>query len=198
MNTTIKSSLAFAALLAILGCDTDPAEYRFGENITGLRFEMYHESEGIHPSQVTLENERNPFRDANIGFETKFAILAEGGNAGAFYAWATLLARQPTGEHQFYTALKLADIYIAGEVDEADLETVRTMAIAGYQTVLDEFPDSVTFDATGTIAIRLATLAYKGIVALGGVVEGDWVLVTTPDGGEEAIQGGGDSRPGDE
>ncbi len=189
----MKKLLIIAIALIVVGCDTDPVEFRFGENITGLRFELFDESEGIHPSEVVLINENNPFRNVAISNESKFKILAEGGNAGGFYAWATLLARIPTGEHQFYAGQKLADIFAANEVDEEDLETVREMAVAGYQSVLDNFPDSVTFDATGTLSFRLATPAYKGIVELGARVQGDWVLVTTPDGGEEAVQGGGDT-----
>lgn len=183
--------LAMVIAAAALGCDTTPVEYRFGDNLTGLRFEIFDDTEGVHPSKVVLDNERNPFRNVTIGAKTKFAILNEGGNAAAFYAWATLLARTPTGEHQFYTARKLADVLAANEVEEGEQATVRKMALAGFQAVLDHFPDSVTFDVTGTRSFRLATPAYKGIVALGGKVQGDWILVTTPDGGEEAIRGQG-------
>ena len=76
----------------------------------------------------------------------------------------------------------------------ANRDAVKTMAIRAYQSVLDNFPDSVSFDATGTVSFRLATPAYKAIVARGGKVEGDWVLVTTPDGRDEAVQGGRDLK----
>ena len=56
--------------------------------------------------------------------------------------------------------------------------------------MLDEFPDAVTYDATGTIAYELAPQAYAGIVALGGVVEGDWVLITNKDGSTTLINTG--------
>ena len=87
---------------------------------------------------------------------------------------------------QFYAALNLQLIYDR-ELAPADRrEWVRAQAIRGFQTVLDVFPDSVTWDASGTIAYDLATMAYKAIVALGGVPEG-WILVETADGGERAI-----------
>jgi hypothetical protein len=191
-------SVALLAL-AVVACDAEPAPaWRFGVNITGLHFELYDDSEGIHPSDVVLDNPRNPFRDTFIGEEAKWEILSEGGNAGGFYAWATLLARDPTGENQFYAAVKLAHIYAAGEAPEGQRETVRLMAIAAFQSVLDNFPDSVTYDATGTIPSRLATPAYLAIEELGGRPAGGWVLVATPAGGQEAVQGGDDVRPLDE
>jgi hypothetical protein len=172
----------------------DSREAVFGENITGITFEFFNETEGIHPSNVVLNNRRNPFRNRPISDDMKFDILANGGNAGAFYAWATLLARQPTGEHQHFTAIKLRDIYNAREVEGVEREQVRQMAIAGFQAVLDFFPDSVTFDVTGTQKFRLATPALLGILDLNGDVEGDWVLIEDANGEPVAIKGSGATR----
>ncbi len=176
--------------LFVGACDTSPAQNRYGFNVSGLTFEVFDDTEGIHPSQVVLVNERNPFRNVSIDLEASFDILANGGNAGAFYAWATLLARTPTGERQFFAAQQLANIYEAEEVDEEDLETVRLMAIAGFQAVLDDFPSDVTFDATGNIPFELATPAYLGIDDLGGRVEGGWILVDSPTGPKAVKQSG--------
>lgn len=181
---------ALLLLLAAAGCG-DEGDARFGQDIGAVRFEFFDDDEGIHPSKVVLDNPRNPFRYAAVGAETKWDILANGGNAGAFYAWATLLAREPNGEHQYYTAVKLRDIFEAGEVEGPDLEKVRQMAIAGFQVVLDEFPDAVTFDATGTQAFRLATPSLIGILDLNGDVEGDWVLVVDRNGELVAVKGAG-------
>jgi len=180
--------VAFA--LAAGGCGDD-GEFQFGENISGLQFQFYSADEGIHPSKVVLQNPRNPFRFAAIGSDTKWDILGNGGNAGAFYAWATLLAREPTGEHQYYTATKLRDLFESGEVQGPNREKLRQMAIAGFQSVLDAFPDSVTFDPTATQAFRLATPALKGILDLNGDVLGDWILVPDQNGELVAIKGAG-------
>jgi len=170
----------------------DTQEYRFGFNTTGIQFELFDPSEGVHPSKITLQNSRNPFRDTGVSEDVKFDILANGGNAGAFYAWATLLANIETGEHQYYTAVKLRDIYEANEVEnEEQRETVRQMAINGFQKVLDCFPDSVTFEATGTFSFRVATLAYQEILELRGVPEGDWILVTDSRGDPMAVRSTG-------
>ena len=176
-------------VLAVACGDTE--EYRFGFNTTGIQFELFNETEGIHPSEVTLDNPRNPFREFNIGEDTKFEILDDGGNAAAFYAWATVLAGQPTGENQFYTATKLRDIFLANEVPQEDQAIVRQMAIEGFQRVLDCFPDSVFFDTTGTFSRRLATPAYVEILVLGGAPEGDWILTQDIHGNAQAVRSTG-------
>jgi hypothetical protein len=187
-----RSSLLCAALaLGGLGCDVEAPRYRFGENLGELRFELYDETVGIHPSKSVLEDPNNPFRTWPVGDATKFAIEASGGDVAAFYAWATLLARAPYGELQFYAARGLADIYGSSQAPEEDLPKVREMAIAGFQSVLDNFPDAVTFDATGTTAYELATPSFHAIQDLGGAVTGGWVLVSNTDGAPVAVRGGG-------
>jgi hypothetical protein len=189
-SSTIKSS-AIILLLFAAACGDDP-QYRFGENITGLEFELFDPTEGIHPSKVTLNNPRNPFRDTVISDEVKFDILSNGGNAGAFYAWAALLANIAIGENQYGVATKLRDIYLANEVaTPEERETVRQMAINAFQAILDCFPDQLLFDATGTFGLRLSTLAYNEILELGGVPQGDWILVTNSRGQPEAVRSTG-------
>jgi len=186
----IKCLFVGLALLAA-ACGGDNEQYRFGFNTTGIQFELFNETEGIYPSEVTLDNPRNPFREFAIGEDTKFDILDDGGNAAAFYAWATVLANQPTGENQFYTATKLRDIFLANEVPQQDRQIVRQMAIEGFQRVLDCFPDSVFFDVTGTFSRRLATLAFIEILELGGAPEGDWILVEDSNGNPTAVRSTG-------
>ncbi|MFW2389689.1 MAG: hypothetical protein ACN4G0_15230 [Polyangiales bacterium] len=177
--------------MLIASCGEAP-EYRFGENITRLEFELFDPTEGIHPSKVTLDNPRNPFRDIVISDDLKFDILVNGGNAGAFYAWASLLATIAIGENQYGVATKLRDIYLANEVaTPEERETVRLMAIDAFQAILDCFPDQLLFDPTGTFGFRLSTLAYNGILELRGVPQGDWVLITNSRGEPEAVRSTG-------
>lgn len=181
--------------VVLAGACIESGEYRYGENVTGLRFEIFDEDEGIHPADVTLTNPRNPFRDHPIGEETKFLLLAQGGNAAGFYAWATLLARAPSGENQFYTATKLHDVAVSGELSSAE-EVCRVTRMAGraYQAVLDFFPDSVSYLEDGT-PFYLAPLAYRGIEDLGLRVRGDWVLATDAGGNEVAVRIAGRDTP---
>ena len=188
-NLYIKFSL-LGLLLVAVACGDDP-EYEFGFNITGIEFELFDPTEGIHPSKVTLSNPRNPFREFGVSDDTKFQILGDGGNAGAFYAWATVLANIPIGENQFFAASKLRDIYESNEVAEEDRETVRQMAVNGFQAVLDCFPESLLFESTGTLALRFATLAYVQILDLGGVPQGDWTLVEDSRGNLTAVRSTG-------
>lgn len=187
-NASARLTLAMGAVLALTGCEIDPQQYQFGFNITGIEFVLYNQNVGIHPNQDVLLDENNPFAETGVGAETKFQILASGGNAGGFYAWATLLAQQPNGEHQFYTAIKLRDLSESGELDAVTSSKVRDMAVRGFQAQLDFFPEAVTYDASGTISTRLATFSYNEILGLGGVVQGDWVLVATPAGGTAAVR----------
>jgi hypothetical protein len=188
-SSSTKFSLIGLVLVAV-ACGDD-AEYEFGFNTTGIEFELFDPTEGIHPSKVTLSNPRNPFREFGVSDDQKFRILGNGGNAGAFYAWATVLATIPIGENQFFTAVKLRDIYESNEVAEEDRDTVRLMAVAGFQAVLDCFPESPLFEASGISSTRLATLAYGQILDLGGVVQGDWTLVEDTLGNPTAVRSTG-------
>jgi hypothetical protein len=180
-------TLAIAAALALTACG-EPAQYRFGFNATGLRFTPYSASEGIFPSQSVLADPQNPFRTYPLSKDTKWNLQSGGASVAAFYAFATALTGEPTGENQFYAAKNLALVAQSNALaDPSQRDAVLQQAINGYQAMLDFFPDAVSFDATGTTSFRLATPAYTAIRALGGKVKGDWLLVTTKTG-EEAVR----------
>jgi len=170
-------------------CEIDSGEYRFGEIILGIEFQLYSDNIGVHPNKDVLLDPNNPFRLSDVGADTKWDIQNDGGNAAAFYSWATRLANEPTGEHQFYAASRLRDIYSTGEGKPEQREEVRKVAIRGFQAMLDYFPNAVTYDVTGTIRYRLALQAIEAIRALGGTVEGNWILVTSADGIPDAVPG---------
>ncbi len=196
---TSRFDLRMVAALAVLtvgtasttGCEIDPAEFRFGEQLTGLEFNLHSDKMGIHPNDDVLGDPNNPFRNTGIDFQsdTKFEILADGGHVGAFYAWATILAIAPNGEHQYFTAVSLENIFVNEEAPPDDLPIIQDMAIQGYQSLLDNFPDAIQFNEDGEPIGRFATLSYQAIVRLGAQPTGDWVLVLTPSGGEEAVRG---------
>lgn len=183
MKKHVHTALAVAATCGLLGCEDQPdPAYIDGTVLDEVTFTPTDTNMGIHPSNTVLFDENNPFRNLEISVEGKFDIESNGSNAAAFYSWATVLARQPTGEHQFFTAVNLQQMFENREVDNRSLEVVQDMAIGAYQSVLDNFPDSVTFDETGTVSFPLAPGAYFGILALGGTPQGGWVAVETPDG----------------
>lgn len=173
--------IASIGVLALSACSVEPAEYDYGMHLSQVDFHLYAEDMGVYPSDSVLFDPANPFAQTGVGEETKWEVFEAGHWPAAFYAWATVLASGPYGEAQFYTAVAAQGIYDRQDCESKDLFYVRQIAIGGYQQVLDEFPDAVTYDATGTTAFPLGVPAYQGIVSLGGVPDG-WILVEGEDG----------------
>lgn len=185
MSASASKAILVGLLVASCG---EPAEYRYGTNVSGLLFEPYGPTEGVHPDKTVLIDPANPFANAPFGPVSKWKILEGGGSVAGFYAFATMLVREPIGENQYFAAQALSDIARTNSLkDPSQRDAVTAMAIAGFQSVLDHFPESRGYDPTGTTSYRLATPAYKAILALGGKVDGDWVLLKTADG-EEAVR----------
>ncbi len=185
----VVAPLALASSVVVLGggCSTD-ATFYYEDSLADLTLSFSDPDEGIHPSKAALSDPNNPFADANVGGETKWQIQSGAGAIAAFYSWATILAHQPGGEAQFYVGKNLQTAFLSGDARVEDPAATQAQAIRAFQMVLDQFPDSVTYDATGTIAYDLATPAYQGIVALGGTVQGGWILVTKEDGQKRAVK----------
>ena len=185
----VVAPLAFASSVVVLGggCSKD-ASFYYEDSLADLTLSFSDPDEGIHPSKAALSDPNNPFADANVGGETKWQIQSGAGAIAAFYSWATILAHQPGGEAQFYVGKNLQTAFLSGDARVEDPAATQAQAIRAFQMVLDQFPDSVTYDATGTIAYDLATPAYQGIVALGGTVQGGWILVTKEDGQKRAVK----------
>ncbi|MDP3504658.1 MAG: hypothetical protein Q8S33_30245 [Myxococcales bacterium] len=194
MFASASERLRVLVVLALVSCGP-PAEYRFGTNVSGLVFKPVDFTEGIHPSLSVLNDPANPFRlsRANLTFQpdggvgTKWQLLGTIGGVPTFYAFATALTQEPTGENQFYTAQMLGEIAQSGAFDDSvTQQQVRTMAIAGYRASLDFFPQSVSYLADGVTFFSIDLLAYQGAVALGSPMRG-YALVQNPDGGQAAV-----------
>ena len=185
MRKLVSDLVLLAALLS--GCG-ESGTYEYGVDLTKVTFEVTDLTMGVHPSRSVLDDPNNPFA-AGISEETKWIIESHddttpdySGSAARFYAWSTILTAIPLGENQLYAATALHDMFLYEEVAPSDLVFVRDMAVAGYQSVLDNFPDSVSYDESGTFSFPLAPVAYAGILALGAVPQGGWVEITTEDG----------------
>jgi hypothetical protein len=184
----MKRALLFSMCLTwSLGACLDAPEYYYGENLTDVRFVLWTLDTGVHPSKAVLEDPDNPFRDHPPSETMKWELLENGGDSAAFYAWATLLAKTPTGELQYYTAVLLERLHRNGALTPVELPYVKELALDAYAAVLRYFPDDVTYDATGRIPYRLAPLAYDAILALGGTPPPGWVEVATADGGKTVV-----------
>jgi len=186
----IAKLLALFAASLTLGCEeAPPPRYEYGTVLADLELNLVSDTVGVYPDRSVLFDPNNPFRNG-VSVETRFALLDEGPIAG-FYAFASALANEPTGENQWYAANQLQEIHEQQLARAEDLALVRQLAIAGYQAVLDEFPGAVTFDATGRTAFDLMPLAVQGILDLGGVPDNGWSLVTGANGELIAVQSGG-------
>lgn len=179
--------MRFLPLLSLLACSSDlpVPEYRYGVLLADLQFEVTDPDMGIHPNTSILADPENPFATGGISPEGKFQALTDSPTAG-FYGMGTALTNEPTGEHQYYTAVSLEGIYDEREISDPGL--VRDMAIRAYQSVLDNFAGSVTFDEAGRFSFELGPLAIDGIEGLGGDVLNGWSKVETADGSFTAVQ----------
>lgn len=140
---------------------------------------------GLYLESCVLGDPENPFVTVSIPeFDpnnpegrTKFDLAAElpAGPTGAkarFYLWATALARRPSGENQYFTALALHELF-----DANSDPLIQTQALRAYRSVLDHFFDSVVFfsccadlDPDGNpipFSVRLAELTADNIYRTG-------------------------------
>ena len=159
-----------------------------GQDLLALTFNLHTANMGVYPDTSVLSDPNNPFADSSIGADVRWQVAGDAGPIASFYLWATLLVREGHGEAQFFAARALEEIYAYGLADAAALPYVRLMAIAGYQSLLDNFPAAVSYNADGVSSYPLAPLAYEGIVTLGGTVSGGWVVIEGEGGVIQVIQ----------
>ncbi|MEL6448619.1 MAG: hypothetical protein AAFQ62_11780 [Pseudomonadota bacterium] len=108
---------------------------------------------GINLEACVLEDPENPFTTISIPefnendpqAPGKFDLIANipQGPTGAkarFYFWATALARRPSGENQFFTAVALHELF-----DANSDPLIQEQALKAYRSVLDNFFGSVVF-----------------------------------------------------
>ena len=169
-------------LFVLTGCAPTAATYEYGIPLSEVTFVFFDESEGIYPSDVTLRNPHNPF---SYSMTSKWEIESAGYPEASFYSWATNLAMEPTGEHQFYVAQSLHNIFAQSFCDREECHMVYKMTLKAYQAQLDAFPYSVSYTADG-IPFGIDVLAYDAIVSLGGAVE-NWQKTLDEDGNEILI-----------
>ena len=179
---TLATNMRVCMLAPLLACAPTAATYEYGLPLSDVSFVFFDSQEGIHPSDVTLRNPNNPF---SYAMPAKWEIESAGYPQASFYGWATTLTMEPTGEHQFYTALSLQRIFEQSFCLREECYMVRKMALEAYQTQLDSFPYSVSYTADG-VPFPIDILAYEAILSLGGVVK-NWQLSQDAEGNEILI-----------
>jgi len=143
LNMLAALILTGTMILIAAGCgEVDDGEVRNAVQLpTDSVLNFFCENEGIFPDDCVLENPDNPYVSANVSEDTKFQLNDDAPSAKSrYYLWATALARQSSGENQYFTALSLQEVFA-----ESGSPTTRDQAKKAYRSVLDNFFLSATF-----------------------------------------------------
>ncbi len=160
-------ALIGVSALAIAGCNSERDDGD-GDQITTVVLPadvvlgLFCEDAGVFPETCILDDPANPFAlttipefneddpDALSKFDLANQIPAgPGGAKSRFYFWATALARRPSGENQYFTALALHEVFDANSNAISEDELIREQALKAYRSVLDNFFNSVVvFECT--------------------------------------------------
>ncbi|MBS3767885.1 MAG: hypothetical protein KGY75_07180 [Candidatus Cloacimonetes bacterium] len=140
----IKTALIVICFISIIltGCDSKGGHILNIEELpTDHELILYSNNEGIYPNTDVLKNPNNPYADANINMESVWDLYDECPSAKSkYYLWATILAKIPIGEYQYFTAKSLHELYTVGGSENA-----KKQAKKAYRAVLDHFFNSVTW-----------------------------------------------------
>ena len=157
-------ALAVGALSALLigGCGSPSNDE--GEIVTeidlptGLVLGLTCENAGIAFELCILDDPANPFRNSiirefdvnNPDAENKFELAnqipaSQDFAISRYYFWATALARRPSGENQYFTALALHELWDAQVTSGFGDPIIQEQALKAYRSVLENFFGSVTF-----------------------------------------------------
>lgn len=106
-------------------------------DLTSVVYRPSCNSEGIFPDFSILKNSQNPFIKAGITEHNKWDIYSAGtfSSASKYYYWATLLAKNPSGENQYLTA----------EAVEAN-EGTSSRAFDAYKEVVMSFYNDIIYE----------------------------------------------------
>lgn len=108
---------------------------------TDSTLNLYCPNVGIASEECVLFDPDNPYANSAITDENKWDLAkASPSTKSDFYLWATALAKNPTGENQYYTAVALQKLY-----SQSGSELSREQAKKAYRSMLDNYYDSVTY-----------------------------------------------------
>jgi hypothetical protein len=141
--------------LGVAGCSSGERDENDGQLYnaivlpTDVVLNLACEDVGVHPETCVLSDPENPFATVPI---TEFNVndpdaefnRGPSGAKARFYLWATALAKFPSGENQYYTALSLHQLFDKNSNAISEDDLVREQAKKAYRSVLDNFFGSVT------------------------------------------------------
>lgn len=105
---------------------------------------------GVYPDSSVLSDPNNQMADVTGIHGARWDIYNNLTNGGTdlihrFYVWATVNAKAPFGESQYYTAFALQEILNTNLVTPGHEDTVRNIIVRCLVAVIDEFPDGFLF-----------------------------------------------------
>lgn len=145
-------------LLCLFACG-DPSTPLLGTPIDRSAFDPLDETAGIHPSLAVLSDPANLYRERPPTEDAKWDVQSLGDPKLAFYAFASALTRTPTGENQYYVAVNLKRLSDLNLVAPGKETMVRDMAIRAFETVIEQFPNDLTYEADGETSYNVADFA---------------------------------------
>ena len=170
--------------LLILGACTppEPARYFYGVDLDALELNVSAKNMGIYPDDSVMFDSNNPFAQYPISEDLRWDITNHPNPVAGFYIWSTYLAIIPIGENQFYVADKLQQIVDQSRAEPDELPFLDDLAGRAYTSVLTNFPDAVTYDATGTVATPLSTWTCQALMDRGDPLPPGWIMAMGPEG----------------
>lgn len=143
VQTGSLSLLTILVALGLVGCsEIDGGDI---ENTIDLPVDselvLHCEEVGLFENDCILEDPANPYTLVNVSEETKFDLNDGAPSAKSrYYLWATMQARNPSGENQYYVAVSLHEVY-----SESADPLIREHTKKAYRSVLDNYFTSATF-----------------------------------------------------
>ena len=145
-------------LLCVISCG-DPSELLLGTPIDQSPFDPIDQTAGIHPSLSVLTDPANLYRNRPPTEDAKWDVQSLGDPKLAYYAFASALTRVPTGENQYYVGINLKRLSDLNLVVPGKERMVRDMAIKAFETVIQQFPNDLTYEADGETSYNVADFA---------------------------------------
>ncbi len=195
LTSIFKRFCVITLLLASCGSPKGGGDSLEPLPLESVALPLVEDGAGIYPSKSVLQDEQNPFARKAVSPAQRWSITGWAMEAGApaprlaamFYAWATELAIARSGESQFQTAIALRALSAHETLSEEQRSLYRNAAIQAYQSMLDNFKDSLGYTAEG-YSYRLVPLAFYAIRDLGGTPQGRWVETVDPYGNKIVVE----------